>query len=493
MNQFFPQIYDGITKGLIPSLQQNPPDVEALRLYMLLPLYHEFVNTKNYKTLHTPFAFAVATMNEIPQRILVKFWTEIDYFEQIVNNYRNIVSYIINFKFQTYNIPETGQEIKVIVDDPDLIASLNFLTFLYRINQADRKHKCPYEMFVLPELSDMALEVQNDYFNWLKSPASFHLCNYPFLFDGKVKASILRTDQLLQMQAAMQEHTATSIFHHFFRMNLQPQPAFVVLNVSRENIVDDTIRELTKYDPRELKRPLRVKFQNEEAEDAGGVTKEFFLLLIKEILDPKYGMFKEYEESRLLWFSDYAFVEEENYWLVGVICGLAIYNNTIINMPFPLCLYTKLLNEQCGLSDLKELSPVTANSMQSILDYDGDDFVETFDLRFEIVTEVFGEKQTALLKPNGDEIQVTQGNKKEFVDLYVDFVLYKSVSKQFNAFYNGFMKVVGGRVLQLFKPHELLAVIVGNENYDWHALETEAVYKNSYTSGDQVVSVFIYL
>lgn len=476
---------------MIPSLHPNPPDVEALRVYILLPLYHEFINTKNYKSLHTPFAFAVTTMNEIPRRILVKFWTEMDYFDQIVNNYRNIVSYILNFKFQIYKIPDTGQEIKVIVEDPDLIASLNFLAFLYKINQTERKFKCPYDLFVLPELSDMALEVQNDYFNWLKSPASFHLCNYPFLFDGKVKASILRTDQLLQMQAAMQEHTATSIFHHFFRISPQIQPAFVVLNVSRENIVYDTIRELYKYDTRELKRPLRVKFQNEEAEDAGGVTKEFFLLLIKEILDPKYGMFREYEESRLLWFSYFDFVEKDNYWLVGVLCGLAIYNNTIINMPFPLCLYKKLLNEECDLSDLKELSPVTGNSMQSILDYEGDDFEETFDLRFEIVLDVLGEKQTFQLKENGDKVIVTQANKKEFVDLYVDFILNKSISSMFEAFYHGFMKVVGGRVLQLFKPHELMDVIVGNENYDWHALETEANYKNGYTSGDQVVSFFV--
>lgn len=38
--------------------------------------------------------------------------------------------------------------------------------------------------------------------------------------------------------------------------------------------------------------------------DAGGVRKEFFLLIMKELLDPKYGMFRYYEESRLIWFSN---------------------------------------------------------------------------------------------------------------------------------------------------------------------------------------------
>lgn len=48
----------------------------------------------------------------------------------------------------------------------------------------------------------------------------------------------------------------------------------------------------------------QVIFVGEEAVDAGGVRKEFFLLIMKELLDPKYGMFRYYEESRLIWFSN---------------------------------------------------------------------------------------------------------------------------------------------------------------------------------------------
>lgn len=49
---------------------------------------------------------------------------------------------------------------------------------------------------------------------------------------------------------------------------------------------------------------FQVIFVGEEAVDAGGVRKEFFLLIMRELLDPKYGMFRYYEESRLIWFSD---------------------------------------------------------------------------------------------------------------------------------------------------------------------------------------------
>ena len=45
------------------------------------------------------------------------------------------------------------------------------------------------------------------------------------------------------------------------------------------------------------------------------------------------------------------------YALIGILCGLAIYNGTIIDLPFPLALYKKLLNKPVNLDDLRELDP----------------------------------------------------------------------------------------------------------------------------------------
>lgn len=69
----------------------------------------------------------------------------------------------------------------------------------------------------------------------------------------------------------------------------------------------------------------QVKFENEEAEDAGGVTKEFFLLLLREILDPKYGMFCQYEETQTIWFSEDSFEDEVMYYLIGELCQAIIH------------------------------------------------------------------------------------------------------------------------------------------------------------------------
>lgn len=241
------------------------------------------------------------------------------------------------------------------------------------------------------------------------------------------------------------------------------------------------------YSQSDLKKPLKIKFCGEEAVDAGGVRKEFFMLLLKDLIDPKYGMFKEFEDSRIMWFADVSFETENMYFLIGVLCGLAIYNFTIINLPFPLALYKKLLEKPVDLSDLREMSPTEANSLQALLDYDGDDFKETFDLTFEISRDVYGESETKSLKPNGSNISVTKENRQEFVDLYVDFIFNQSVELHYRAFHKGFMRVCSGRVLKIFQPEELMAVVVGNEEYDWQALEDNCEYKEGYTSGDETV------
>lgn len=61
--------------------------------------------------------------------------------------------------------------------------------------------------------------------------------------------------------------------------------------------------------------------------------------------------------------------------------------------------------------------------------------------------------------------------RPEFVSAYVDYIFNKSVASLFESFFAGFHKVCGGKVLELFQPNELQAMVIGNTNYDWKELE----------------------
>lgn len=418
--------------------------MEVLRIYVTLPAYHEFVNSKNYGKLHSPFSRAILGLNPIPLKIVSNWWAiqSIDYFERLVANFKGVVLHII-----TIELKKGMSSLQQTACETNLELALKTIALFCSINDKKRTNRIAHDLFYLPELLEY-VDLQSDYVAWFRNQKlenghqfRFHLCEYPFLFDAKAKTLLLQTDQALQMQEAMQNATATSLLTSIFSNQPAELSQFVVFNVTRENLVVDAIRETMMCRPIDLKKPLKVKFFGEEAEDAGGVRKEFFMLVIKDLLDPKYGMFIEYEDSRCIWFSEHTFEDTEMYMLVGVICGLAIYNFTIVNIPFPLALYKKLLNEQVDIRDLHDLSPTIANSMASLLNYDGDDLEDVFDLTFEITREVFGEVKTIALKDGGDKIRVTKDNRKEFVDLYVDYVLNKSIENEFNSFYKGFMKV----------------------------------------------------
>ena len=78
--------------------------------------------------------------------------------------------------------------------------------------------------------------------------------------------------------------------------------ANVPILVRRDNLVTDSLKEISTKQ-KDLKKKLKVSFVGEPGLDMGGLTKEWFQLLIKQIFDAEYGMFVYHTHSRCYWFS----------------------------------------------------------------------------------------------------------------------------------------------------------------------------------------------
>jgi E3 ubiquitin-protein ligase HERC4 len=138
-----------------------------------------------------------------------------------------------------------------------------------------------------------------------------------------------------------------------------------------------------------------------------------------------------------------------------------VYNVTIIDLPFPLALYKKLLNKgTVGLEDMKSLSLSVYRSLKQVLTYENDDLESALCLNFVIERRFCDETRSIELKPGGHSISVNQQNKQEFVNLYVDYVFNKSCETQFQAFSAGFRRVINSKPLEMFYPDELMAFVV---------------------------------
>ncbi|NXN18799.1 HERC4 ligase, partial [Indicator maculatus] len=66
--------------------------------------------------------------------------------------------------------------------------------------------------------------------------------------------------------------------------------------------------------------------------------------------------------------------------------------------------------------------------------------------------------------------------RKEFVDLYVNYVFNDSIRKPFEDFMQGFLKGCPATKWKMFLPVELQTVLQGCTKFDWHLLEKNVNY-----------------
>lgn len=133
-------------------------------------MYHEFVNSKNYAKLHSPFCRAVLSLKDIPFKILSNWWAiqSNDYFERMVEAFKNVVLHIITIEMKKDRITSAAQ---LASCEANLELALKTLGKLNKINDKTRTSRISYETFYLPELLDY-LNLQADYVTWITGKVS---------------------------------------------------------------------------------------------------------------------------------------------------------------------------------------------------------------------------------------------------------------------------------------------------------------------------------
>ncbi|KAI0401179.1 hypothetical protein F4802DRAFT_439637 [Xylaria palmicola] len=335
------------------------------------------------------------------------------------------------------------------------------------------------------------IDFKSDFELWESRRGKFTFCQYPFFLSIWAKIQILEFDAKRQMAGKAREAFFDSILTH------KSYTQHLVFSVRRECLVDDSLQQVSEVvgsGSEDIKKALRIEFLGEEGVDGGGLRKEWFLLLVREVFNPDHGLFVYDEDSQYCYFNPNTFETSDQYFLVGVVLGLAIYNSTILDVAFPPFAFRKLLaaapSPAAGmpghsrptmnytLDDLAEFRPALARGLRQLLNFDGD-VQSTFCLDFVVDVERYGTRIRVPLCPGGETKMVTNTNRKEYVDLYVRYLLDTSISRQFEPFKRGFFTVCAGNALTLFKPEEIELLVRGSdESLDITSLKAVAAYTN---------------
>ena len=327
-----------------------------------------------------------------------------------------------------------------------------------------------------------------------KDKIKFTLFDYMWLFNPAAKNDIIRLFNIKQQKdeffKSMTQRRGREGDEDFgpFNILFNRHKYHLVLNIRRDHLIEDTLNEVSRPDIN-LQSELKVKFKGEQGVDEGGVRKEFFILLIRQIFDPNYGMFSYNKNTRLYWFNHYSFEPSIKYELIGIIFGLAIYNNTILDVKLPITVYKKLLGIKPTLEDMKECDPELYKTLNYLKTNNDINLKEELDTNFTVIDDKFGEKLVIPLKENGENIMIDINNKDEYVDLYLDWYFNKSISEFYNSFEKGFYRVFKKELSKLLTPEELELIICGTQLLDFHELKRACQYEE-FTKDSETIKYF---
>jgi hypothetical protein len=154
-----------------------------------------------------------------------------------------------------------------------------------------------------------------EWLNFSSNRRTAHLLDYPYLFNPSTLVTYFRAINYSRMNQAYETaRDKEALIRHMvgeirsgesrlmadedcqqkLHSRLKTATAkFMMLEIRRTHVLQDTFNSIWRREERELMRPLKVRLGEDDGEqgmDIGGVQQEFFRLAIAEALDPAYGM-----------------------------------------------------------------------------------------------------------------------------------------------------------------------------------------------------------
>ncbi|XP_066283508.1 E3 ubiquitin-protein ligase HUWE1-like [Branchiostoma lanceolatum] len=279
----------------------------------------------------------------------------------------------------------------------------------------------------------------------------------------------------------------------FFRQELERMDEGIrredlAVHVRRDHVFEDSFRELHRRTPEELKNRLYIVFEGEEGQDAGGLLREWYLIISREIFNPNYALFTISPGDRVTYRpnpSSHCNPNHLSYFkFVGRVIGKAIYDNKLLECYFTRSFYKHILGKNVKYTDMESEDYQFYQGLTFLLENN----IEESGLELTFSTEIqeFGVTEVRDLKQNGRNIVVTEENKHEYVKLVCQLKMTGSIRKQIDAFLEGFYEIIPKRLISIFNEQELELLISGLPNIDLDDLKANSEYHKYQSNSLQI-------
>ncbi|CAH0520446.1 unnamed protein product [Peronospora belbahrii] len=250
---------------------------------------------------------------------------------------------------------------------------------------------------------------------------------------------------------------------------------FLKLSVHRDYMLEESLDHMYCIQPKNLRSFMRINFLDESGVDAGGVHREWFMLVNELLASPTLRLFicnNKADQSYFINPQSRADVGEDHlayYFATGRLIGRALLEGGIWGFHLALPLLKVILGVPVTFADMEHLDPETYRSLKWLMDNDG---VDDLGLDFSIIEQVNESRVVVDLIPNGRNVAVTDENKRTYLDRRFRYVLFESVADQMYAFLTGLYEVIPCEMLLIFDPEEFDYLLCGSPEIDvtdWEA------------------------
>nr|XP_055043826.1 E3 ubiquitin-protein ligase HUWE1 isoform X10 [Misgurnus anguillicaudatus] len=262
----------------------------------------------------------------------------------------------------------------------------------------------------------------------------------------------------------------------------------MAVHVRRDHVFEDSYRELHRKSPEDMKNRLYIVFEGEEGQDAGGLLREWYMIISREMFNPMYALFRTSPGDRVTYTinpSSHCNPNHLSYFkFVGRVVAKAVYDNRLLECYFTRSFYKHILGKSVRYTDMESEDYPFFQGLVYLLEND----VSTlgYELTFSTEVQEFGVCEVRDLKANGANIIVTEENKKEYVHLVCQMKMTGAIRKQLAAFLEGFYEIIPKRLISIFTEQELELLISGLPTIDIDDLKANTEYHKYQSSSIQI-------
>lgn len=268
--------------------------------------------------------------------------------------------------------------------------------------------------------------------------------------------------------------------------------------ITRDNLLECAMSVTRNLNSSDWYKKFSISFQGEEGLDWGGVSREFFELVCVRCFDPTYKLFQRFSDNPQALVHPNpkrpSHLKLKHFEFAGRVIGKCLYESSLGN---PLMVKARFsrsflaqiiglrINHKYFESDNPELY---TTKIQYIRDND------VTDLGLVFAEEEFdsqgGSPTIVPLIDKGDEIEVTNQNKIQYLNLLAQHNLAKCVRDEVEHFLKGLNEIIPEHLLSIFDENELELLMCGMGTVNYNDLKIHAVVNGSSDGFRNVVSWF---